>query len=77
MTTQVMGSYEDIYRWDDFYAAYRRAAKGKRSKAPAAAFEFRLKANLIQLQDELATETYRPGLYESFFIHEPKRRLAR
>lgn len=75
MTTQVTGTYKDIYRWDNLFDAYRKAAKGKRSKAPAAAFEFRLEDNLIQLQDELTAETYRPGPYESFFIHEPKRRL--
>lgn len=75
MTTQVTGSYKNVYRWDNLYTAYRKAAKGKRGKRPAAAFEFRLEDNLIQLQNDLAAETYEPGSYESFFIHEPKRRL--
>jgi retron-type reverse transcriptase len=75
MTTQVTGNYGDIYAWDNLYAAYRKAAKGKRGRRPAAAFEFRLEDNLIQLQDELAAESYQPGPYESFYIHEPKRRL--
>ena len=40
-----------------------------------AQFEYRLEENLIQLQEELADETYQPGPYHSFYIHEPKKRL--
>ncbi len=61
MVAQVTGVYADIYTWENLYTAYRKAAKGKRSRRPAAAFEFKLEDNLIQLQEELATETYRPG----------------
>ncbi|MCB0202419.1 MAG: RNA-dependent DNA polymerase, partial [Anaerolineae bacterium] len=75
MPTEVAAMLEDVYRWDNLYAAFRKASKGKRGKQPAATFEFRLEDNLIDLQDELTSETYRPGPYESFFVHEPKRRL--
>lgn len=75
MVAQVTGAYADSYTWENLYTAYRKAAKGKRSRRPAAAFEFKLEDNLIQLQEELATETYRPGAYVNFTIHEPKRRL--
>jgi hypothetical protein len=40
-----------------------------------AAFEYRLEDNLRQLQQKLQTQTYQPGGYDSFFIHEPKQRL--
>lgn len=40
-----------------------------------AAFEYRLEDNLLHLQEELRSKTYRPGPYDSFYIHEPKRRL--
>lgn len=40
-----------------------------------AVFEHRLEDNLWQLQQELLALTYRPGAYNSFYIHEPKRRL--
>ena len=40
-----------------------------------AAFEYRLEDNLLKLQHELQTQSYRPGPYRSFYIHEPKRRL--
>ena len=48
MVTQVSGSYADIHTWENLYQAYRKAAKGKRSRGPAAAFEFRLEDNLVQ-----------------------------
>lgn len=67
--------YEQLCSWDNLYRAYRKAAKGKRGKPPAARFEYCLEDNLIRLQRELRTKTYRPGDYYSFHIHEPKRRL--
>ncbi len=55
--------------------AYRKARRGKRSRPPAAGFEFNLESNLIGLQQALRHKTYTPGQYSSFYIHEPKRRL--
>jgi retron-type reverse transcriptase len=55
--------------------AYKKAAKGKRGKGPAAGFEYRLEDNLTALQQELLNKSYQPGQYASFYIHEPKRRL--
>ena len=75
MPTQVSGSYADVYAWTNLMFAYRKAAKGKRSRGPAAAFEYRLEDNLIKLQSDLAAQQYRPGGYTNFTIHEPKRRL--
>lgn len=75
MVAQVSGTYADVYTWENLYTAYCKAAKGKRSRAPGAAFEFKLEDNLIQLQDELSSEIYQPGHYTNFTIHEPKRRL--
>ena len=55
--------------------AYRKAAKGKRGLTGIATFEHRFEDNLIALRNELLARTYRPGVYTSFWIHEPKRRL--
>jgi retron-type reverse transcriptase len=55
--------------------AYQRGSRRKRGRANVAAFEYRLEENLFRLQDELRTQSYQPGGYDSFFIHEPKRRL--
>lgn len=67
--------YAQLCDWDNLLLAYRRAAKGKRGQPPAAAFEYRLEDNLLALQRELREQTYQPGAYTSFYIHEPKRRL--
>lgn len=67
--------YEQICSWDNLLLAYRRASRGKRGRAAAAAFEYRLEDNLVSLQHELQAQTYAPGPYASFHIHEPKRRL--
>ena len=67
--------YEQIHTWHNLYLAWRKAARGKRGREPAACFEYRLEDNLLQLQEELQRKTYRPGPYHSFYIHDPKRRL--
>jgi formylglycine-generating enzyme required for sulfatase activity/energy-coupling factor transporter ATP-binding protein EcfA2 len=67
--------YAELCSWDNLILAYRRASKGKRGHPSVAAFEHRLEDNLLRLQAELLARTYRPGLYTSFYIHEPKRRL--
>lgn len=74
-----MKSYRNLYpqiiTWFNVYAAWRKARKGKRGKVPAATFEYHLEDNLLALQRELTDKTYQPGPYNSFYIHEPKRRL--
>lgn len=67
--------YHQIYEWRNVYSAYLNARRGKRRFRPAASFEYEQEANLLALQNELAQKSYQPGSYNSFFIHEPKRRL--
>jgi len=57
-----------LYDWDNLLLAYRKAAKGKRGHADVADFEYRLEANLLQLQRELKDQNYQPGEYHSFYI---------
>ncbi len=66
--------FEAITAWDNLWLACRKAARGKRRKCSAAAFEHQVADRLIALQDDLLTKAYRPGAYCHFFIHEPKRR---
>ena len=65
---------ESLVTWDNLWSAFRKAARGKRSGAPAAGFEHQVADKLAELQRELAGLTYRPGAYVHFTIHEPKRR---
>ncbi len=66
--------YASIVAWDNLWLAYRRAAKGKRGGAGVARFEFQVADRLLELQTELSNQTYQPGPYTHFTIHEPKRR---
>lgn len=47
MVTQVTGTYADLHTWDNLYAPYRKAAKGKRSRSAAARLEYRREDNLV------------------------------
>lgn len=67
--------YPQIYTWENLELAYRKARKGKRQTRPVADFEYRWESHLLRLQAELAAQSYRPGPYHSFYIHDPKKRL--
>lgn len=67
--------FEALTSWENLLLAYRNAARGKRGQPQVASFEHRLEDNLAALRRELWDRSYRPGLYTSFYIHEPKRRL--
>lgn len=72
-------SYHDLWprvvSFNNLLAAFKAAARGKRSKGATAAFEYDLEENLLNLQEELRSGSYQPGAYTSFTIHDPKRRL--
>ena len=67
--------YEQITSFENLRIAFKKAAKGKRSKNDVAGFEFNLEASLLDLQDDLQAETYQPGPYFNFHIYDPKPRL--
>jgi len=67
--------YSQLSSWENLYLAYRKASKGKRGSPNVAAFEHRFEDHLFQLQAELIDFSYKPGKYQNFYIHEPKRRL--
>ncbi len=69
------GLFDHICNWSNLLRAYHKAAKGKRGKASAATFEHQMADRLLQLQHELRTQTYQPGAYVNFTIHDPKQRL--
>lgn len=66
--------YPQIYDLLNLWQAFVKASKGRRSHPSIAAFEYNLEPDLIRLRDELRDETYMPGGYRSFTVHEPKRR---
>jgi len=70
-----MNLHEQIYDWENLRLAYANASRGKRGRGATAEFESLLADNLLELEQELKEQTYRPGAYSNFYIHEPKRRL--
>jgi retron-type reverse transcriptase len=66
--------YPQIVRFSNLYDSWRKARRGKRYKPATAAFEQNLDAELLALRRELTEETWQPGGYRSFTVHEPKRR---
>lgn len=67
--------YEQVCDFENLYLAYRKARKGKRGRAQPAQFERVQDDELLALQHELKTQTYQPGRYHNFFVHDPKKRL--
>ncbi len=60
-----MKTYRNLYPricdFENLYAAFRQARRGKRGRPDVAAFEFNLELELISLQEELLAETCRYG----------------
>lgn len=73
-----MKTYKNIYpnicTYENLYHSWRKASKRKRKVPEVAEFEYFLTDNLLQLEQELRGQTYRPGQYRHFYITEPKLR---
>ncbi|MBI3244445.1 MAG: RNA-dependent DNA polymerase [Chloroflexi bacterium] len=67
--------YSQLCSFENLYLSYRAARLGKRKHESVAAFEYDQEEELLRLRDELQAETWQPGAYHSFYIHDPKRRL--
>ncbi len=68
--------YPEIYSFENLYAAYLRARRGKRDRIEVQRFELDLEGNLIQLQNELIWGQYKTGAYRKFIVTEPKERIV-
>jgi hypothetical protein len=64
--------YPRIWIYDNLYVAWRAAARRKRKSPGVAGFEYALTDNLLQLEEELRTQSYRPGPYRHFLHHLPQ-----
>ena len=67
--------YKEICSFENLYEAYLEARKGKRYRKGVLEFSAHLEENLLELQRELESKTYRTGEYKKFIVHEPKKRL--
>lgn len=67
--------FDKIVSFENLLSAAHNAARGKREKTCVMSFFFKLEENLFQLQDKLASGSYRTANYHTFHIYEPKSRL--
>jgi RNA-directed DNA polymerase len=72
--------HDDVFPRIASFEALRRAAlmaaRGKRKKSGAAAFLANFEGELLRLEREFQSQTYKPGRYVMIEIHDPKRRLV-
>ena len=66
--------FEQVKDYHALLSAAHRAARGKWERTEVARFIFYLEPNLLALQKELRTGTYRMRSYRTFEVREPKRR---
>jgi retron-type reverse transcriptase len=66
--------FEPVTAFANLHSAALRSVRGKRERLEPAAFMAGLERNLLRLQDELRAGTWRPGVFRSLIIHEPKPR---
>jgi hypothetical protein len=73
-----MKTYKNLYprlcAFENLERAFHQARRGKRRRRNVASFECNLELELIDLQDELRTGSYRTGGYRHFTIYEGKPR---
>lgn len=67
--------FPEIVSFENLLKAAQKAQKGKRFKHSTAFFNLNLEKELLCLQRQLTSKTYRHGLYTDFVIHDPKMRL--
>jgi RNA-directed DNA polymerase len=68
--------FEGIASFQALNAAAQRAVAGKRRKPGAAAFMANLERELLRLERELLSGTYRTGRYLELVVRDPKRRVV-
>ncbi|MCY4597861.1 MAG: reverse transcriptase domain-containing protein [Bryobacterales bacterium] len=64
--------FEQIVEYHSLLAASHRARRGKQARIEVARFVFDLERNLLALQAELRSGTYRMRPYRTFVVREPK-----
>ena len=64
-----------LISFENLWAAYLAARRGKRSRPAVAAYELNAETRLLRLQERLAEGSYQPGAYRTFVVREWKRRL--
>ena len=67
--------WPNVISFENLYAAYRAARRGKSRRSDVAGFALRLEHNLWELHAGLRDGNYRPGRYRQFTVYEKKPRV--
>ncbi len=67
--------YANIWNFDNLLLALKKARKGKNKNQAVIDFCFQQEKQLFQIEEALKNKTYRPGKYNTFTIHDPKKRM--
>ncbi len=66
--------FQEVCEFENLYNAYLKARRGKNNSAEVLKFNYNLENELLKLQCELRSQTYKTGKYRHFIILEPKER---
>lgn len=66
--------FSQIISFENLLNAFYEAARGKREKIYVIDFSYALEENLLKLQTQLQSHSYKPGDYSTFQIYHPKPR---
>jgi len=64
--------FSKIISWENLLLASRLAGKAKPQTKERMAFEYNMERELVHLKMALESGHYRPGVYRTFIIHDPK-----
>ena len=67
-------TYNEIISLENLCLAWEEFIVGKKRKQDIQQFAYRLMDNIVELHESLVNHMYAHGGYESFIIHDPKRR---
>ena len=71
---EINEQYPKIYNLGNLILAWRKARKGKTKKYYVIEFEKNTIKNLLQLHEELKSNTYKPKPLKTFILRDPKTR---
>ncbi len=67
-------TYDNLILIENLFQAWEEFKKGKLKKKDVQEFHRNLEDNLFDLHIKLKNKTYRHGLYQDFYVNDPKRR---
>jgi retron-type reverse transcriptase len=67
--------WEKVIAFENVYAAYHAAIRGKRYRREVLEFKYGLEDHLCSIIEQLKADTYQPAMTRCFWITDPKKRL--